>query len=170
MDVAAVTLDIMDAVRVCLCEQLGDEGATCFCGLYPGSLAVADWCSCGTDRRGQRGCGMAWVRLDRGPWPTDTFPQVNQSPNNCGSQLAIQLEVGVYRCMPVSQGDGDPPSQVDQANAVLRQLDDMAAIHRVLTCCEAITDRPHVLGTYQPRDSGGCGGGVWTVQVGLVKR
>lgn len=170
MDVGALTLDIMDAVRACLCDELGDAGATCFCGLYPGSLAVADWCSCSTDRRGVKGCGMAWVRLDRGPWPTDTFPQVSQAPNNCGSQLAVQLEIGVYRCLPVSSADGDPPSATTQANVVLRQLADVAAMHRVITCCPAIQDRPHVMGAYQPRDSGDCGGGVWSFQVALVAR
>lgn len=171
MDVAAVTLDIMDAVRSCLCEALGDgDDQPCFCGLYSGPLTVADWCSCSTDRRGVKGCGMAWVRLDRGPWPTTSFPQVAQGPNNCGSQLAIQLELGVYRCLPVSAADGEPPTAVQQAEATIQQLADMAAMHRVITCCEAIQDRPHVMGTYLPRGDGDCGGGIWTVQVGLVKR
>lgn len=169
MNIEDIALEVMDALRVCLCDELGEEGATCFCGLLPGSLAVADWCTCTTDRRGLSGCGMAWVRLDRA-FPTDKFPQLAQGANNCGCGIAAVLEVGTYRCLPMPAEDGSPPDAASQANATLRQLADMAAIHRALTCCTAITDRPHVMGTYVPRSGGDCGGGAWPVTVAMVRR
>lgn len=158
---------VMDDLRACLCAALADagtEGEPCFCGLVPGAVANADFCTC----KGRGGCGQAWVRLDR-IFPSSRFPAVDNTPQSCTSIQAATLEMGVYRCLPGSNGAGEPPGAAAQANAVLQQVADASAMHKAVTCCEAITKRPNVLGAYTPRDGGNCGGGVWPVTVHLVR-
>lgn len=159
---------VMDDLRACLCAALADAtpgGEPCFCGLYPGAAANADFCTC--KGRGE-GCGQAWVRLDR-IYPSTRFPAVDTTGTSCGAPLAAVLELGVYRCLAGTDGQGNAPDAAKQANAVLQAVADADAMRKAVTCCEAITKRPNVLGTYTPRDSGNCGGGVWPVTVHLVR-
>lgn len=161
---------IMDDLRACACVGLADTigGApACACTLMPGVLAPADWCSCKGDKR----CGMAWVRLDRLYPSGQRFPsQDSTTQTSCTSVLAAVLEVGVYRCQPTTGPGGIPPSVADQTQAALVQADDAMALHKAIACCTAVTSRPHLLGLYTPRDGGGCGGGAWQVTVQLVRR
>lgn len=158
---------ILDALRVCLCSRLEDktEGSGCFCGIYPGATTNADWCSC----KGNGGCGMGWVRLDR-VYPSQArFPSPDSAPAACTTVLAAVIEVGTYRCQPVPDRNGNmDPAAVTQA--ALTQVEDMWAMVEAIKCCEPIAKRPHHLGTYLPRDGGGCGGGSWQVTVQLVRR
>lgn len=161
---------IMDDLRACACSALEATiggATTCACTLMPGTIAPADWCSCG-GRTGN--CGMTWVRLDRMYSSTNSFPSQDAAPLACAVVIAAVLEVGVYRCMPVSDAKGQPPSVVDQTQAALVQADDSMALLKAISCCDAITKRPHLIGAYTPRDGGGCGGGAWTVTVALVRR
>lgn len=168
MTSVAVALAIMDDLKDCLCTALADSvgGEPCYCGLYPGSLTPADWCSC---RGTTTSCGMAWARLDR-IFPSSRFPQLDQSGTSCGAPLAAVIELGVYRCLPAATERGEPPTAVALAQATVVQNGDAAAMHKALTCCGALADRPSVLGTYIPRDSGGCGGGIWPITVQLLDR
>lgn len=161
---------LMDDLLHCACGSLTDTlggPVICSCSLVPGQNVPADWCSC----KGTASCGMAWVRLD-GLYPAgERFPaQDGTTKASCSAVLAAVLEVGVYRCQPTSGPRGEPPSPADQTQAALVQADDALALHRAINCCEAITKRPHVLGRYSPRDGGGCGGGLWTVTVQLLRR
>lgn len=153
---------VMDGIRVCLGEQLDENsraGAVCFLGLYTGQQVAADHCGCGND-----GCGMAWVRLVRA-FSSTQFPtpdvQINPS-----APMAVLLEVGALRCIPVGKSK-TPPSEVEQINATLSQLSDMEAIRHALGCCEVLANRDTALGSYSPLSSGDCGGGAWQVTVQL---
>lgn len=156
---------IMDDLRSCVCAALEDTlggSVSCACTLVPGTLAPADWCSC--NGRGQD-CGMAWVRLDRVYPSSASFPSPDSRPGSCAPMLAAVLEVGVYRCAPV----GSPPPVAAQTQAALVQADDALAIARGILCCDSVTKRAHLLGTYTPRDGGDCGGGAWTITVQLTR-
>ena len=142
-------------------------GAVCVTTLLPGQLAPMDWCSCG---RGKKNCGMAWVRLDRLYPAGDNFPSQDVSTKtSCVSVLAAVLEVGVYRCRAVSASTAPIPPET-RTNEALLQAADAMAMHKAIKCCESITSRPNLLGFYQPRDGGDCGGGAWTVTVKLLRR
>lgn len=159
--------EVLEGLRDCLCTQLADTvgGSPCFCGLVGGRQAIADRCSCdGADQ-----CGMAWVRLDR-IYPYEG--QVTQSARNptCVSPLAAVVELGVYRCIPTTSSDGGAPTALQQTNQTLGQVADAGALFAAVACCEAITRRSHVMGTYTPRDSGDCGGGLLTVAVAIQRR
>lgn len=163
---------LMDDLRQCATEQLKTTQAgvagVCASLLVPGTLAVADFCTCGKGRKGN--CGMLWVRLVRLYPSTDRFPAQDNGTGSCASVLAAVLEVGVYRCQPTSGPQGQPPTEADQTQAAIVQADDALAMHRALQCCESLQKLPNVLGAYDPRDGGGCGGGAWTVTVKLLRR
>ena len=161
---------IMDALRSCVCSALEDTmggSVACSCSLMPGQEAPADWCQC----NGRDTCGMAWVRLARMYPSTQRFPaQDGSTSGSCVTVLAAVLEVGAFRCQPAPKGTGQPPTPAEVTQATLTQMDDAMAMARAISCCEPITSRTHLLGTYEPRTSGGCGGGVWTVTVQLTRR
>lgn len=164
MNFEDLLLSLLDGLRSCLCSQLETAKVpVCRCANYPGAYAPADACSCGNS-----GCGQAWVRLDR-LYPTDRFPAASAAPGNCGSTLVAVLEAGVYRCRPVPGRNGAPPTEADVTASGLAEARDAALIAKAIACCDIITRRPHVLGTWLPRDSADCGGGAWTVSVQLVQ-
>jgi len=157
---------ILDDLTGCLCSALEDTaaGAPCFCGIVGGQQAIADHCSCD----GNNNCGQAWVRVDR-IYPYDTNVATAARTPTCTSPLAALIEVGVYRCIPTARGNGSAPDAVALANQALRQVSDAGAMAQAISCCESIRSRSHVLGTYTPRDSGDCGGGVWPVTVAISR-
>lgn len=165
---------LMDDLRQCAVKALEDTQAgtagICVSSLVPGTLAVADWCTCTKTRRGAKCEGMLWVRLDRLYPSGGRFPSQDTSTTSCVSVLAAVLEVGVYRCQPTMGADGTPPSEAEQTQAAIVQADDALALHKAIACCRAITSRPNLLGSYLPRDGGSCGGGSWTVTVQLFAR
>lgn len=159
--------EVLEGLRDCLCGQLTDGmgGAPCFCGLVGGRKAIADRCSCDGDNQ----CGMAWVRLDRIYPYEGQVTQPARTPS-CVTPLAAVVELGVYRCIPTVGADGEGPTVVQQTNQTLTQLADAGALFAAVKCCDAVTKRSHVLGTYTPRDDGDCGGGLLTVTVAIQRR
>lgn len=154
---------ILDDLRACLCTAIDD---TCYCGIYPGGQVVADFCGC----KGAGGCGMAWVRLARVFPSAQAFPGQDSKPGNCVSILAATIEVGVFRCQPLPQSSTGTPDPAALTDAAISGAEDAMGMARAIQCCEAITSRPHVLGAWEPRSQGDCGGGVWTVTVQLRRR
>lgn len=163
MNTEDLLLSIIDGLRGCLCSTLaGADAEVCRCANYPGAYAPADACSCGA-----HGCGQAWVRLDR-LYPSDRFPATSSAPGNCGNTLVAVLEAGVYRCRPVPGRNGTAPSEAAVTASGLAEARDAVLVAKAIACCPIITRRPHVLGTWLPRDSADCGGGAWTVSVQLI--
>lgn len=158
--------EVMDGLLICLCAKLDDTmgGAPCFCGLVGGRAAVADHCGC-DDRQ----CGMAWVRLDSLYGYEGSVTTPARTPT-CVTPLAARIELGVYRCIPTTAADGTPPGVVEQTQQALGQVADAGALVSAIACCDAVTRRTYVLGSYQPRSDGDCGGGVWPVTVALQHR
>jgi hypothetical protein len=157
--------EVLDDLVGCLCTALSStaSGSPCYCGMVGGQQAIADHCSCdGTDK-----CGQAWVRLDT-IYAYDSNLLTPARTPTCATPLAARIEVGVYRCIPTVKADGRGPSVTEQTNQVLGQVADAGAMLAAVGCCTSITSRSHVMGSYTPRDSGDCGGGVLTVTVALT--
>lgn len=112
---------------------------------------------------------MGWVRLVRLFQSSAAFPAPDAKPIACAAVLAAVLEVGVYRCMHTLDGNGEPPSVVDQTNDALMLADDAMAMACAVLATQAIVGRPYVMGGYQPLASGDCGGGALQVTVQLVR-
>lgn len=159
-----LALPVLDAIRACLCAELAASpgGETCFCGLWPALSVPADYCTC---KGGVGGCGQAWVRLVR-IYPYRQYPQQDVDAS-CRAGLAAVVELGVLRCMPSLGPNSTPPDAAAQAQAVVTQMGDWQAMRRTLECCDALVRRDVVLGNYDPRGQGGCGGGTLTATVKL---
>lgn len=156
-------LPVAQRLSECLCTELerSPGGTPCFCGVVPGANVAMDFCDCtGTP------CGMAYVRIHE-VYPSRRFPQPSPDLNNCNDPLAVTFEIGITRCLPGMDDQGEPPDAVAQFEAVRIQTGDMAAIRRTVVCCfdgKAILGRWRGLGP-----AGNCGGGVWPVTVPLMR-
>jgi hypothetical protein len=113
--------------------------------------------------------GFAWVRV-LGITPSIRFPQPDNTPNDCQkSSWAIELEMGVIRCMPF--GDEYAGPTCDQWTAAFLQVDeDAASMRRALCCIYAEIDanttlvEQVVVGEWTPiNNQGGCIGGSMPV-------
>lgn len=149
----------MQAIATCLCAQIETDGlpTPCFCGVIPGEAAVFDYID-GCDNE----CGMAWVRLDTAQ-PTTGIGIVNETLNNCGSEVGFQVEVGIVRCFPIPE-DGNPPTEAEYLEGAELQVADMLCMRRALACCD-IGD--FILDAYTPIGPDGMVlGGLWQATLG----
>lgn len=160
-------LPILDDLRACLCAALAERDSNgCFCGLYPGPQVTADWCDC----KGRGKCGMAWVRLVRAFPSSASYPSQDTKPGSCAVVVAAVIELGVYRCLPGpdSQGNVDAAAL---ANATIDQVRDAGAMLQAIQCCTSLARANPLLGVYAPTPNpGNCGGGTWPVTVQLLPR
>ena len=147
---------ILEAVADCLCAQIAADGLpeVCFCGVVPGAIAVADQVgSCGDV------CGMAWVRLEQ-MYPAVTVGVPNADPGNCGKALALDIEVGLIRCVE------SEPDAADLLAATELQVADAECLFRAVRCCPALPSMDTVVAPYTPLGpDGGTVGGTLFVSV-----
>ena len=154
---------LLTTLTDCLCGELADSGlaAECQCLLVPGVGPSLDFCMEGCDG----GCpGQAWVRMVRA-FPSANFPS-QDSQATCVSLLAFDIEIGVARCLPNGDAQGQPPTDQDVFNTARLQLADMAAMRRAIICCFAGGDVDHLLGNFETSFAGGgCLVSAWTMTV-----
>lgn len=150
---SARLMNILNTVVAVVTEA---NGAPCSAALVPG--AIVDWGGCGQCESGA--CGMVYVRVET-MFRSFTFPEPSLELG-CGAPLAMQLRVGVLRCLSIdSQGGLD---DAESTEAALVALTDALAVRRALACLSGDV----VLGTYDPLGpQGGCVGGEWQVTVDL---
>lgn len=151
----------------CLCTELVSSGLppTCICSPMPGEAIAADYVS--------KDQGMAWVRVSS-VYPSSIFPAQDQSASGCAVEIAVQLEVGVLYCAPVTEGrSNNPPGLGRMFDSTRLQMATMAAMLRAIECCLGRASRKGVaLGAYTPLGpEGGVVGGSWQVTVaeGVVR-
>lgn len=155
--------DLLTSLAACLCVEMQREGAPelCYCGVVVGETATGDLAGCSDNGP----CGMAWVRLS-GSYPSTVVGAANVDPGNCGKALGLDIELGVMRCVPVADDNGNPPHPAAIAEAAALQVEDMLAMRRAVACCDALPNTDVVMGTYAPVGPLGLlGGGVWPISV-----
>jgi hypothetical protein len=148
---------ILQALAACLCAQITEENApkTCFCGVVPGSAAIADYAG---DCESLN--GMAWVRL------VNSYPAVgvgvqDETPGSCGTSLGFDIEMGMLRHWPIQ---AEPKDEAETLAATQLQLDDMMLMRRAVACCDALGGKDYSLGQYLPIGPlGDLVGGSWTI-------
>ena len=155
------TFPILAELAHCLCAEvaLSPGGATCFCGIIPGQLMPMDFCNCGSEAEP---CGQAFVQLDS-LFPSTRLPAQVNDHTSCNAPLAMEVKVGVYRCLPGLDGEGNPPDESQQLEAQRIAGGDMWAAYRAMHCCLNQHRRMDALiGRFQPLGpAGDCGGGYW---------
>lgn len=151
-------LTALTELSVCLCAQVeaAPVAPLCFCGLVPGDGVAYDYSSECADA-----CGMGWVRLTTG-YPSSQVGQVNTNLRNCSAVLGFEVEVGIIRCAPMPNDQGEPPSPEEMALATQAQIADMLLMRQAINCCRDSNN--YVLGAYTPvGPEGGVVGGVWNL-------
>lgn len=166
----ALISPIMLSLRDCLSAELARSPAGPVCraflawGQVPPSM---DGCSCEcTDVDGDHGQGDAWVRLVR--LDPQTFTSGGAATAmNCPLGWLASIEIGYYRCTPLSEDGGALPAQ-EATDSALTMAGDMAALLRVLSCCQALDERQPAVDGFTPLGGiGGCAGGAIVFQVAL---
>lgn len=148
----------------CLCSAISDRGLPepCVCTVMPGLNVAFDYCTpCSADK-----CGMAWVRMGA-TYPSTVFPVPDTVPSGCRTLLAFEAEMGVARCAPVGDDQGNPPHPQLMAETAELQVSDMMAMRAAAECC--FGKEQFLLGQYAPfGPEGGCVGGVWPLAVAVL--
>ena len=150
----------LSALRDCICEALAKDGQgpTCWCGIWPGIEVAWDYCGdCGNGT-----CGMGYVQPGI-VFPYSTFPFAD-TESNCSRPLAFQVEVGVVRCMPTMDEDGELPSESEITDTALGMVLDQRALFCAIRDCQA-RGLVVVEGWNPAGPSGGCVGGAWSIYV-----
>lgn len=159
-------LPIAQALLACLCAELDDTvgGPVCTCCLAPGAEPV-ECCECA------EGEGKAWVRVVR-IWPTGArWPLPAADPAACRvGGYAVELELGVVRCVSTIDDDGSPPTCDDRTADTVKILEDAAAMRAAASCCFPGTDLGRawrsIPGEWRPIEpQGGCAGGTLLVTI-----
>lgn len=158
----------------CLRSELEKANSPALChialqiGDRPSYLGIADC-------RGDKPCGVAWVRLV-GEYPSASFPLPDDGSvtQTCQSPMAYEVEIGVGRCAPRPEGREMYPDAGATFDALRVYMSDSRAMRRALLCClpgEVKTrDNLNVrvaLGGWTPLEQGaGMSGGVWQGWIG----
>lgn len=147
----------------CLCRELAEAGRpeTCFCGVIGGAIAPLDFCGeCDSGA-----CGQAWVRLSSMSEVQFTVDTGGVGPSTCATPLEATVEVGVTRCAPTMDSEGNPPSMAEQLAAAEAQTADMMAALRAIRCCYDGEGEMTVESWTPIGPDGICMGGVWSITI-----
>ncbi|MFE6405119.1 hypothetical protein [Streptomyces alboflavus] len=143
---------LLDALATCLCTTLAEIGRP----VHP----ECGCCVVGGDAPPPRlfcDPGQAWVRDVAG-----TVAAPSQGFGRCvvGPQTAT-VELGVYRCAPTADGDGNLPSCEELRAYAKGQALDKAALISTVACCEVLKGRQATVEEIRPVSAtAGCGG-IW---------
>lgn len=142
-------------------------GAFCYQGLMFGQqnnpLGLVD---------ATKGLGVSWTRPARSfsssSFPNEDDPTATQRAT-CKGALALEMEIGVARCMPRPAGRNAQPDPQSVFEASRLFMADMYAMRRAVLCCfkEQYPDAKVALGAWSPIDTaGGVAGSTWTAWLG----
>jgi hypothetical protein len=149
------------AMLTCVCEALTEmgQGPTCWCGLWPGAEVAWDYCGeCSDDGK----CGMAYIRQDIA-FPYSSFPFAD-SDTSCKRPIAYRFEIGVIRCMPVMNEEGELPSVDEVMATTLGMMADQHALLCAIRECKG-TGLVAIEGWTPFGPESGCVGGAWAIYV-----
>jgi hypothetical protein len=164
-------LPVAQQLLACLCEALStNPNPPAQCCLRVGDVVYADF----NQYQDQCCDGLAYVRVVR-IYPTSEFPSQTEVWTPCAhTSIAVELEMGVFRCEPQQLERVDLPS-CDEWTAVATQVADDSQAMMSAACCldqqlmVTSPGTPVLMSVWQPMNSGGgCTGGTLSVFVGLM--
>lgn len=119
--------------------------------------------------------GLAWVRVV-GFQPTDgsnaPYSEMRNLPATA-TGATITLELGILRCAPILDEEGQAPDPDDYTASALQSGQDRQQMRMAIICDfpEDITEANgdgQIPGLWAPVDAGGCAGGYMTTTVGTT--
>lgn len=142
----------------CVCAELTAAGrpACACCLVWDDAIPSADFCDCDC----VDGHGQAWVRV-RGWQPADSGSR--GATRRCQPwRTEVELEAGVYRCVPVVAEDGESaPSCADRSDSAWGFIADTRALRTAASCCHALAGHPVRFDYAGPTPvKGGCAGAL----------
>lgn len=119
--------------------------------------------------------GIAWVRLGQqvptgAHWP-DQLTDVDPPARGVPSDYAVQIELGIIRCVPTHSNlpaqNGQIPTAAQWLQSAQEFADDAAALRRTVCCLQVLYGTDAVLaGVITPlQNEGNCGGQTVLIQV-----
>lgn len=115
--------------------------------------------------------GLAFVRAGR-IYPTFNVPNQNPEAISCALTWALELEMGIWRCVPIGDVDA-PPTQAEWDEVNTDQFNDFATLRAAL-CCFLDQRDPRSIGVteWAPKSDpqGGCFGSSMTLTAELYGR
>ena len=138
------------------------RGDPCITALMPGLEVPLDYCM-----TGECDAGMVWARL------VGITPQAQTDATGipCAGDIDAQVEVAVIGPAPPVREAGDSlilPTSEDHTSATQRQLQEMQAMYKVITCTQFPGGRGQVTAYGPIGPQGTCVGGAWLATIPLV--
>jgi hypothetical protein len=155
--IVRLTQELLD----CVCASLEKTSCGCPCRAFVASGTVA-WDSCCDG-------GQLWVGVDR-IYAYGTFP-APAGIVTCSPPLATDIVIGVLRCAPTINDQGEAPSAAALSASSAQVYEDAYAVTNGVLCCLTPTarQRPFVMGNQRPiGPQGGCVGTELRLTVALV--
>lgn len=127
-------------------------------GVVHGDLVWDECCS-----------GYLFTRVVRTTVGT-SFPQPSQDPRNCPKIPTTLVELGILRCAPVIDDNGNPPSAEEQSDFAKAMIVDKSILYNVIINHKpSWASFPLVIENWVPLSiEGGCGGGAWQFYMDVV--
>lgn len=152
-----LTQELLD----CACSALEKTACGCPCRAFVAAGAVA-WDSCCDG-------GQLWVGIDR-IFAYGNFP-APAGVATCMPPLAADLSIGVLRCAPTLNDQGEAPTAAQLTTSGAQVWEDAYAVITAIACClgEHARARPFVMGNQRPLGpAGACVGSELKVTVALT--
>jgi hypothetical protein len=145
----------------CACNAL--EATTCGCPCHAFvSVGVVAFDHCCDE-------GQLWVGIDR-IYAYGQFP-APAGVTTCAPPLAADLTIGILRCAPTMNDQGEPPSVEALSRSATQIYEDAYAVINGVMCCLAphARARPFVIGNQRSLGpAGGCVGSELKLTVALT--
>lgn len=112
--------------------------------------------------------GLGFVRLSR-IFPSNSVPTPLQAAVSCNLTWAMELEIGIWRCVPVGTAQA-PPSVQAWKDAQEDMFSDWTVMREVICCLMADLGKRNVfVGEFTPKSDpeGGCFGSSVTLMMDL---
>ena len=152
-----LTQELLD----CACSALEKTACGCPSRAFVAAGAVAFDSCCDT--------GQLWVGIDR-IFAYGNFP-APAGVVTCSPMLAADLTIGVLRCAPTLNDQGEAPAAQLLTGSAAQVWEDAYTVITAVSCClaEAGKLRPFVMGNQRPLGpAGGCTGSELKVTVALT--
>ncbi len=112
--------------------------------------------------------GLAYVKVNQ-IYPSMTFPEPDDGSVGCATTWVVDLEMGVFRCLPMGDEKSLPTCE-EWTNATTQVAYDSAAMRAAVSCFQATLEpgQESLVRSWTPLSSeGGCAGGTQEVTVGF---
>lgn len=157
--IGPVMEDLLACAQAALSDVDREPGRS---SLVPGGAVAWDNCC--------EGGGQLWVRLVE-MYPTGPFPGRDTSTRCQPVMWGVRVAVGVLRCTPTVDDNGNAPTEAALTGDALGMTLDAAALRDAILCCFVNTSRnvqTWALENWLPQGpQGGCAGGEWTIVLGV---